>query len=54
MIDKIIYSFFGLLDKFSEHLDNVTRIFVQKIICFCLAMANKINNELGEKICTKK
>ena len=23
MIDKIIYSFFGLLDKFSEHLDNV-------------------------------
>ena len=31
-----------------------TRIFVQKIICFCLAMANKINNELGEKICTKK
>ena len=31
-----------------------TRIFVQKIVCFCLAMANKINNELGEKICTKK
>ena len=23
MIDKIIYSFFGLLDKISEHLDNV-------------------------------
>ena len=23
MIDKIIYSFFGLLDKFSEHLDRV-------------------------------
>ena len=23
MIDKFIYSFFGLLDKFSEHLDKV-------------------------------
>ena len=31
-----------------------TRIFVQKIICFCLAIEDKINNELGEKICTKK
>ena len=30
------------------------RIFVQKIIWLCLAIKNKINNELGEKICTKK
>ena len=30
------------------------RIFVQKIIWFCLEIKNKINNELGEKICTKK
>ena len=31
-----------------------TRIFVQKIIWLCLEIKNKINNELGEKICTKK
>jgi len=30
------------------------RIFVQKIIWLCLEIKNKINNELGEKICTKK
>lgn len=23
MIDKILYTFFGLLDKFGEHLDKV-------------------------------
>ena len=26
-----------------------TRIFVQKIVCFCLAMANKTNNEFKKK-----
>ena len=26
-----------------------TRIFVQKIVCFCLAMANKINNEFKKE-----
>jgi len=31
-----------------------TRKFVQKIIWLCLEIKNKINNELGEKICTKK
>ena len=26
-----------------------TRIFVQKIVCFCLAMANKTNNEFKKE-----
>lgn len=30
-----------------------TRMLMQKIIWSCLEMANKINNKLGEKKCTK-
>ncbi len=30
-----------------------TRMFMQKAIWFCMAVANKINNKLGEKKCTK-
>ena len=33
---------------------NKIRIFLQKIIWFCMEIKNKINYELGEKICTKK
>jgi uncharacterized membrane protein len=32
---------------------NKTRKFLQKVIWFSMAMANKINSKLGEKKCTK-
>tara|TARA_Y100001937_G_scaffold125753_1_gene193275 strand:+ start:722 stop:1000 length:279 start_codon:yes stop_codon:yes gene_type:complete len=31
----------------------ITRMLMQKIVWFCMAIKNKINNKFGEKKCTK-